>query len=67
MDQLTRFRVLMAGASAVGLAVIVEVVGVLYANGILQHNVYGFTGGILAVLGIVTISVSRAEKSPTAN
>ena len=57
----------MAGASAVGLAVIVEVVGVLYANGILQHNVYGFAGGILAVLGIVTISVSRAEKSPTAN
>jgi hypothetical protein len=35
---------------------IVEVIGVFYADSILLHNIYGFAGGILALLGIIAIS-----------
>jgi hypothetical protein len=58
-----RNGIIWAGASVLALAVVVEVGGVLYASDILQHNVYGFVGGILAVLGIVAISTGRAPKS----
>ena len=39
----------------------VEVAGVLFANSILQHNAYGFAGGILAVLGIIAINQGRRK------
>jgi len=64
MNQLKRFRILLAGVSALGLAVIVEVGGMFYANGFLQHNIFGFSGGILAVLGIIAISVGRVPRNP---
>jgi hypothetical protein len=60
-----RNGIIWAGASVLALAVAVEIGGVLYASGILQHNVYGFAGGILAVIGIVAISMGRAPGART--
>ena len=58
-----RTRVVALGAAALGVAIVVEVAGVLFANGIVEHNVYGFAGGILAVGGIIAISVGRVSKA----
>ena len=59
-----RTGIVLAGLLALWVALIVEVVGVYYATDILQHNIYGFGGGILAVLGIIAISVGATPKSP---
>jgi hypothetical protein len=55
-----RTRIVQAGVLALVLAIVVEVVGVLYGSGFLQHNLYGFAGGILAVLGTMAVSAGRA-------
>ena len=44
------------GIIAVTFSIIVEIIGVFYANDALQHNAYGWGGGILAVLGIIALS-----------
>jgi hypothetical protein len=51
-----RTGITLSGVTVLVVGAIVEVAGVLYANGILQHNAYGFAGGIFAVLGIIAIS-----------
>ena len=51
-----RTEVTLTGALGIVVGAIVEIIGVLYANSVLQHNAYGFTGGILAVLGIIAIN-----------
>jgi putative Ca2+/H+ antiporter (TMEM165/GDT1 family) len=58
-----RTGIILGGILGLALAVVVEVVGVFVAADVLQHNVYGFSGGILAVLGIVAISVGRTPKT----
>ena len=50
------------GILVVVFSIIVEIIGVFYANDALQHNAYGWAGGILAVLGI--IAISRGMKPP---
>lgn len=51
-----RTGITLTGVTVLVVGAIVEVAGVLYGNSILQHNAYGFAGGILAVLGIIAIS-----------
>jgi hypothetical protein len=51
-----RTEITLAGALVIVVGAIVEVIGVLYANSVLQHNAYGFAGGILAVLGIIALN-----------
>ena len=57
-----RMAIKATGVMAVIFGIIVEVIGVLYANDALQHNAYGWAGGILAVLGVVALS--RGMKAP---
>jgi hypothetical protein len=52
-----KIGITLAGVVVLAVAIIVEVAGVLYANGFLAHNAYGIGGGVLAVLGIIAISV----------
>jgi len=58
-----RTGILLSGLLALWVALIVEVAGVYYATDILQHNIYGFGGGILAVVGIIAISLGATPKS----
>jgi hypothetical protein len=60
-----RTGIVLAGLLALSAALVIEVVAVYYATDILQHNVYGFGGGILAVLGIVAVGIGRAPKNVT--
>jgi len=46
-----------------GLGASVEVAGILYADGILMHNVYGFVGGGLIILGIIALGRGRARQN----
>ena len=57
-----RKRVVITGALVLVLGVIVEVGGVCYANGVLQHNVAGFGGGILALVGIIALTRSQSTR-----
>jgi len=50
------------GIIVVLFGIIVEIIGVFYATDVLQHNAYGWAGGILAVLGI--IAINRGMKPP---
>ena len=58
-----RTGIVLAGLLALWVALIIEVVGAYYGTGILQHNIYGFGGGILAVVGIVAIGIGRTPKN----
>ena len=57
-----RMKFKVTGIIGVLLGIIVEIIGVFYANDALQHNAYGWAGGILAVLGI--IAINRGMKPP---
>jgi len=50
------------GITVVAFGIIIEIIGIFYANDALQHNAYGWAGGILAVLGI--IAINRGTKPP---
>jgi hypothetical protein len=58
-----RTGIAITGLVGLGVGALVEVVGVFYANGILSHNVYGFGGGILIVLGIIALGSGRTRKN----
>ena len=60
-----RTGIVLVGLLALCVASIVEVVGVYYATDILQHNIYGFGGGIIAVLGIIAVGIGRTPKNVT--
>ena len=60
-----RTRIILTGALAVVIAVVVEIVGVLYSNGAVQHNIFGWSGGIAAVLGIIALRAGAARTRNT--
>jgi hypothetical protein len=52
------------GLVGLGVGALVEVAGIFYANDILSHNVYGFGGGMLIILGIIALGTGRTLKKP---
>jgi len=44
-----------AGIASLAFGAIVEIIGVIYGSDALQHNAYGWAGGILIVLGAFAI------------
>jgi hypothetical protein len=59
-----RTRIVITGLVGLGLGAMVEVAGIFYASDILTHNIYGFGGGILVILGIVVLGSGRTRKNP---
>jgi len=59
-----RTGMVVAGVFGLGLGAMVEIAGVFYANDVLMHNVYGFVGGILIILGIIVLGTGRTRKHP---
>ena len=56
-----RTGIILVGALVLAIGIIIEVVGVLYANSFVEHNIYGIGGGVLGVGGIIAISVGRSS------
>ena len=51
-----------AGIASLAFGAIVEIIGVIYGSDALQHNAYGWAGGILIVLG--AFAIQRKTKKP---
>jgi len=51
-----------AGILIVAFGIIVEIIGVFNATDALQHNAYGWTGGLVVLLG--TFIIQRSAKKP---
>ena len=62
-----RTNVVIAGVFGVWLGVVVEVVGLFDATDVVTHNLYGWAGGILLVLGFVALSIGRTRTSKVEN
>jgi hypothetical protein len=56
-----RTQIMFTGLVGLGLGALVEVAGIFFANDILMHNVYGFAGGILIVLGVIALGSGRTR------
>ena len=50
-----RMEIIAAGIASLAFGAIVEIIGVFYGSDALQHNAYGWAGGILIVLGAFAI------------
>lgn len=58
-----RTNVVIAGIFGLLLGTVVEVVGLFDATDAVTHNLYGWSGGILFVLGFIALSIGRAQKT----
>jgi len=54
--------IIASGIASLTFGVIVEIIGVFYGSDALQHNAYGWAGGILIVLGAFAIQ-RKTKKS----
>jgi len=61
-----RTNVVIAGVFGLWLGAVVEVVGLFDATDVVTHNLYGWAGGILLVLGFVALSIGRTQKTKLA-
>ena len=70
-----RTAIITSGIASLAFGAIVEIGGAIYGSDALQHNAYGWPGGILIVLGALAIqrntkksliknSISSAEGRP---
>jgi len=50
-----RTAIIASGIASLTFGAIVEIIGVFYGSDALQHNAYGWAGGILIVLGAFAI------------
>jgi len=60
-----RTNVVIAGVFGLWLGTVVEVAGLFRATDVVTHNLYGWAGGILLVLGFVALSIGRVQKTKT--
>jgi len=58
-----RTSFVIAGIFGLWLGTVVEVVGLFDATDVVTHNLYGWSGGILLVLGFIALSIGRAQKT----
>jgi len=58
-----RTNVVIAGIFGLWLGTVVEIVGLFEATDVVTHNLYGWAGGVLLVLGLVAISIGRTRKT----
>jgi len=57
-----RTNVVIAGIFGLWLGVVVEVIGLFDATDVVTHNLYGWAGGILLVLGFIALGIGRDRK-----
>jgi len=58
-----RMAIKVTGTIVVALGIIVEILGLFYANDAISHNLYGWAGGIAIILGAVAIQKGYAPKT----
>jgi len=57
-----RTELVIAGITGLWLGAAVEVAGLIYATDAITHNLYGWAGGFLIVLGLIALGTGRARK-----